>query len=126
MIRPILYALRARKQYDIDGDKKKFIETVWNEALTRANLYSEISHIVKKATQSLIGLTKRKSDSTWINGKDILKEAHIQSYKQNGNYGLWPWLDGTGAGVIKVRGQYPNTSYRIKREFYDTMSEIIK
>ena len=126
MIRPILYALRARKQYDTDGDQKKFIQTVWNEALTRANLYPDISNILKKATKSLIGLTKKMGKSTWIKGKDILKEAHIQSYKQNGNYGLLPWLDGTGAGVIKVRGHYPNTSYRIKSEFYDTMNEIIK
>lgn len=126
MIRPIIYALQARKQYDIDGDKKKLIETVWNEALTRADLYSDIINIVKKATQSLIHLTKNMGDDTWINGKDILKKLSIKGYKQNRNYGLWPWLDDTGAGVIKVRGQFPNTSYRIKREFFDTLCEIIE
>ena len=54
------YALIAREQYDKDGDKPKLIRTVWNEALTR----SKKSHIVEKATKTILSLTRRKDKNS--------------------------------------------------------------
>jgi len=117
---PRKYAIKARKQYE--DDKQKFIKTVLDDSIK----YSQNSHIVEKATRAIVSITKSRGGITWISGKTILTTAGIiGGYYQNQSYGLWPWLDTTGAGVIKEKGKFPNTKYMIKEEFYDTMVKVV-
>lgn len=107
------YAKMARAKYDKNHDKVKLITTVW-EGIQK---YDKGSHIVNKATQVLVLHSKDgngKIINSWVAGSAISK-----SYAYNHSWGLWPWLDGDGAGVIEERGVFPDTEYRIKGEFCD-------
>ena len=111
------YARAARKAYD--EAKVKFICTVWKDIQKNATG----KHVVENATLVLLCLVYVNSRGSWVVGKDIKKI--IGSYKQNRSYGLWPWLDAKGAGVIQESGKFPNTRYKVKDEFYETLCMVV-
>jgi hypothetical protein len=116
------YAIKAREQYNKDYDKQEFINAVWR----KIKQYAKNRHVVENSTRALLELTKEKGRNSWVNGKLILETAKIYNYKDDLSYGLWPWLENTAAGIIQEQGEFPETSYRIKDEFYDILYDIVK
>ena len=116
-----IYGIEAREQYDKDHDQRKFINTVW----CKINRYAGSRHVVENSTRAFLELTREKGINTWINGKSILIKAKINNYAHNKSYGLWPWLENTAAGIIQEQGEFPETSYKVKREFYDVLYNTV-
>ena len=123
--RDVKYAIKARKQYEKDNDKQKFINTVWEKIQIYANVRRNGRHIVENSTRAFLSLTKGKSKDSWIDGKLILAEAKIKNYKWNKSYGLWPWLEETGAGIIQEQGRWPDTQYKVNSKFYETLGKVV-
>ena len=113
------YAVKARKQYEKDHDMEKFIRTVWQHIQNNARG----SHIAEKATRSFLALVRKQGMGSWVIGKNIGKI--VGPYKHNKSYGLWPWLEKKGAGVIEERGTFPNTEYKVKDKFYETLCQVV-
>jgi hypothetical protein len=117
------YAAKAREQYKKDNDKNKFITNVWNDIIAN----SKGKDIAKKATIAFLNLTKSNGRGSWIDGTEILKKAiGRKTYKHNVHYGLWPWVEGTGAGIIQEAGSGSQKQYKVKTEFYGTMCAVCK
>ncbi len=122
--RECIFAIKIRDQYNKKNiDEYKLIQDVWGKIKNYADAYDKThnnkgKHIVENSTKALIQLTDCKRNNSWIDGKSILTRANIKDYRQNMSYGLWPWLEKTGAGVILERGKWPDTQYKIKDEFY--------
>jgi hypothetical protein len=121
MRRECKYAIKAREQYEKDHDKNELVNTVW----TKIKQYTKVRHVVENSTRVFLELTKEKGQNTWIDGKSILLKAKIVKYKQNKSYGLWPWLENTGAGIILEQGEFPESSYRISDEFFFILNEVV-
>jgi hypothetical protein len=116
------YAKQARDRYESELSKNKVIlvETVW-EGIKK---HAQVSRIAEKATIAFLELVRSKND--WIEGVKIIGEIGLKHYKFNQSYGLWPWLERrNGADLIIEKGDWPDTSYKIRDEFYDVMKKVI-
>ena len=114
------------------GDKVKLTRDVCEGILK----YSRSSKIVQTATGAFLTLTNAKGIDSWIGGTEIFTQAGLNKFKNNRHYGLWPWMEITGAGVIQEQVnnsnkwvdtcnmQIPynsNTRYKVKKEFYNDL-----
>ena len=116
------YATEAREQYEIYGNKQKYIEAIYNGIIK----YSRGKDIAKRCTSAFVNLARVNGINSWINGKNIFEATGIKSYRMNRSYGLWPWLAKNGAYIIQEQGRWPSTKYKIRDEFYHTMVSVIK
>jgi hypothetical protein len=113
------YARKAREEYQLHANKQEFIQAV----LVGIRKYDKGEGIAENATKAFLSLTKH-NDCLWIEGRDILKQIGLKGYRQNQSYGLWPWLR-KGARIIQEQGEWPETRYKVKDEFYETMVKVI-
>jgi hypothetical protein len=121
MRRECKYGMEAREQYKEDHDKNELVNTVW----TKITQYTKARHVVENSTRAILELIEEKGKNTFIDGKSILEKAQIFEYRQNGSYGLWPWLENTGAGIIQEQGEFPESSYRISNDFFEILNEVV-
>ncbi len=122
------YVDEARVKYAQSHDKQELINSVWKGI----NDHARNAKVAVNATRNFVALTMTMGKDSWIDGKAIL--AQNPRYKRNRSWGLWPWLeeftgaDGKslrGAGVVEVQGNFPDTKYRVKSEFYETLLRVV-
>ncbi len=122
------YVDEARAQYAQSHDKQELINRVWKGI----NDHARNAKVAVNATRNFVVLTRTMGKDSWIDGKTILPQN--PHYKRDRSWGLWPWLeelvgaDGKflrGAGVVDVQGNFPDTKYRVKSAFYETLLRVV-
>ena len=111
------YAKDSWTKYLEHRSASRLIRCVYQRAVVEADRRGD-KRLVPRATEALVKLARIKGRQEFIDLKDIVEDAGIETTA--GTKGLWPWLKKrNGADVLEEKSGPKR--YAIKDEFYGAM-----
>src|ERR687892_1891301 len=111
------YIKRCKEAYCAGSSELEYVQRVLSESEDLAR-----QDLVRRGSKALIDLSKAEGRDEFIPIHRVRLLSGIRK-GQSKTAGLWPWLERHADVIEREKGQ---GAYRIKREYYDAMEEVLR